>query len=115
MYLIMLYLRKKNIYMKKITLLFFISALGFAGNAFAQCNNMLTVTVSGVVNSSSCVTPCNGQATGNCSTATGWVWSNGQQTQTATGLCAGTYTVYAYDASFNCGSATVTITCPGAV
>lgn len=99
--------------MKKSTLLFGIISMFCCGKIFSQtCNNVLTVTVSNVVNSSSC-TPCNGQATGNSSGATGYLWSNGQTTATATGLCAGTYTVYAYDASLNCGSKTVTITCPG--
>ena len=103
--------------MKNFTLTLALIFLFAAAKISAQtsCNNTLTATISGVVNSSTCTTPCNGQATGNCSTATGYLWSNGQNAATATGLCAGTYTVYVYDAAFNCGSATVTITCPNAV
>lgn len=103
--------------MKKITLTLSLIFLFVAAKISAQtCNNALTATISGVVNSSSC-TPCNGQATGSCAGATQYVWVPSNQTSlTATGLCAGTYTFYAFDATFaNCGSATVTITCPNAV
>jgi hypothetical protein len=102
--------------MKRIILTLSLLLFSFAAvkTSAQNCNNVLTVTISGVVNSSSC-TSCNGQATANASGATGYVWSSGQTTATATGLCAGTYTVYAYDAMFNCGSATVTITCPNGI
>lgn len=104
--------------MKKFTLALSLILFFAAAQLSAQtCNNMLTVTVSGVVNSSTCTTPCNGSATGNASGASTYVWQpSNQTTPTATGLCAGTYTVYAFDATFaNCGSKIVTITCPQAV
>ena len=103
--------------MKKITIALSMIFLFATAKISAQtCNMTLAVTISGVVNSSTCITPCNGQATGNCPTATGYLWTAGNQTTaTATGMCAGTYTCYAYDASFNCGAATITITCPQGV
>lgn len=102
--------------MKKITLILLVVFAGTKIFAQVTCNNVLTVNVSGVVNSSTCVAPCDGQATASSSGATGYAWTPGNQTTpTATGLCAGTYTVYAYDATFNCGSKTVTITCPNSV
>ena len=103
--------------MKKITLLLSFCFLLVAENIFAQaCNNLLTVTVSNVVNSSSCTTPCSGSATASATGALGYSWTPANQaTATATGLCAGTYTVTAIDASFNCGTATVTITCTNGV
>src|ERR1051326_7590790 len=105
--------------MKKFTLAFSIIVLFAAGKLFGQvtCNNALTATISNVVNSSTCTTPCNGQATGSASGATTYIWMPGNQsTPTATGLCAGTYTFYAINSTnFDCGSATVTITCANAV
>ena len=103
--------------MKKFTISLSLLFLFAAAKISAQtCNNVLTATISGVVNSSSC-TPCNGQATVSCPNATSYLWQPGNQsTPTATGLCAGTYTVYCVNTSnFDCGSAVTTITCPNAI
>ncbi|MEW6469046.1 MAG: gliding motility-associated C-terminal domain-containing protein [Bacteroidota bacterium] len=62
-----------------------------------------------------CNGQCNGTATatpvGGTSPYT-YSWNNGQTTQTATGLCAGTYTVTVTDAMSATATATVTITQP---
>ncbi len=105
--------------MKKFTLTLSILFLFAAAKLYAQvsCNGAIQASISGVVNSSTCTTPCNGQATGSGSGANTYLWQPGNQsTPTATGLCAGTYTFYAINSTnFNCGSATVTITCTNAV
>ncbi len=65
---------------------------------------------------------CNGQSNGTASaTATGgsglytYAWNNGQTTQTATGLTAGTYTVVISDINGCTKTQTVTINQPGAI
>ncbi|MFI5219849.1 MAG: hypothetical protein ACHQNT_10205, partial [Bacteroidia bacterium] len=82
----------------------------------AICSNVLTATTTQTN------VLCNGQCTG---TATvnpvggiipyTYLWSNGQTTQTATGLCAQTYTVTVTDATPQTFSTTVTITQPAAL
>jgi hypothetical protein len=65
---------------------------------------------------------CNGQCTGT-GTATPtsgtspykYNWNNGQTTQIATGLCAGTYSVTVTDASSSTASSTITVTAPTAM
>lgn len=84
---------------------------------FAQAT--LTFTTS-QVDASVCTAPCNGTATVN--NVTGgtppynyyWGTSPAQQTQTATGLCPGTYTIGVYDSGTPFpayGNSQVTITC----
>jgi len=65
---------------------------------------------------------CNGQCTGSAAAAaTGgspaytYLWNNGQTTQTATGLCTGTFTVTVTDASSSTTTTTVAITQPAAI
>ncbi len=65
---------------------------------------------------------CNGQCTGTASAAAAggspsytYLWNNGQPTQTATGLCAGTYTVTVTDVTGGTATASVTITQPPAI
>jgi large repetitive protein len=63
---------------------------------------------------------CNGTATANPGAGTGpftYLWSdiNAQTTQTATGLCSGTYTVTVTDAGGCSTTASVTITTPNAM
>ncbi|MEW6470613.1 MAG: T9SS type A sorting domain-containing protein, partial [Bacteroidota bacterium] len=101
--------------MKKYILLFLFTSSA----AFVMAQGSLTVTTS-QTNASVCTAPCNGTAT--VSNVTGgtppysyyWGTSPAQQTQTATGLCPGTYTVGVYDSTSpipSYGSAQVTITC----
>lgn len=101
--------------MKKALLFSLLVSAG--AHVFAQ--GSLTVTTS-QTNASVCTAPCNGTAT--VSNVTGgtppysyyWGTSPAQQTQTATGLCPGTYTVGVYDSTTPfpfVGSAQVTITC----
>lgn len=65
-----------------------------------------------------CVTPpqatgnCNGTASINASAGTApysFLWSNGQTTQTATGLCAGTYSVTVTDVNGCSGASSVSV------
>lgn len=75
----------------------------------------LTVT-STQTNASVCTAPCNGTATANVTGGSPpytylWGTNPNQNTQTATGLCPGTYSVGVADGSFNYGGTTVTITC----
>lgn len=63
---------------------------------------LLTATMSST--NTSCNATCDGTATATPSGGTGaysYLWSNGQTTQTATGLCAGSYTVTVSDVN-NC-------------
>ncbi|HTB30582.1 MAG TPA: gliding motility-associated C-terminal domain-containing protein, partial [Bacteroidia bacterium] len=63
----------------------------------------------------SCSGNCNGTATANPSGGNApytYSWSNGQTIQTATGLCAGSYTVNVTDNTGCSSSTTVTITSP---
>ncbi len=66
-----------------------------------------------------CNLSCDGTATVNTNGATGlpltYLWTGGQTTQTATGLCAGTYEVYVHDANGNNDSTSVTINEPVAI
>ena len=79
------------------------------------CNTIsITVTSQNIL--------CNAQCTGtstlnpvNGISPYTYNWSNGQTAQTATGLCAGTYSVLVTDASSATTSATVTITQPTAL
>ena len=78
----------------------------------------LTVTISTTNNPLPCNSVCNGTATANPSGGIpgyNYNWSNGQTTQTATGLCAGTYTVTISDANGCTRSTTVTFTQPNAL
>ncbi|MBI3500523.1 MAG: gliding motility-associated C-terminal domain-containing protein [Bacteroidetes bacterium] len=100
------------------------------GNGFAASVNMsackkvspvcstssLAVTAAGV--NPKCNAQCNGTATATVSSGTSpytYTWSNGQTTSTATGLCAGNYTVTVKDASGATSTATVSITQPPAI
>ncbi|MBI3500949.1 MAG: T9SS type A sorting domain-containing protein [Bacteroidetes bacterium] len=89
------------------------------------CTGTATVTVGGTSAgptasiSSSTNLKCNGQCIGTATAAgTGgtppytYAWSNGQSTQTATGLCAANYTATVADANGCFSTATVTITQP---
>ena len=103
--------------MKKIILFSFLSVL-FIGQLSAQ--NQLVLTTS-VTAATACITPCNGTAT--VTNVTGgtppytYLWNiplAPQQTQTATGLCPGTYQIGVFDASTPLpkqGQAMVTIVC----
>jgi len=74
-----------------------------------RINNLLT---SSAVNQPSCSNPCSGDATAIVSPAActyTYLWSNGQTTQTATGLCAGVYNVSIISALCKTASVTVTI------
>ncbi len=78
------------------------------------------VTASTTNTNISCSGLCNGTATANALTGTGpftYLWSDlsAQTTQTATGLCAGTYTVTVMDASNCTATATAFITTPASM
>ncbi|MBK8846915.1 MAG: hypothetical protein IPO27_10365 [Bacteroidetes bacterium] len=93
--------------------------------------NNCTVTVTASVAASLAVTgtvpaqvnvSCNGGSNGtgtagcnNCTGAISYAWSNGQTTQTAIGLAAGTFTVTVTDANGCTGTGAVTITQPTAL
>ena len=87
----------------------FVQSLIFpCGNfqVFAQSTNIL------------CNGQCNGTATANLFGGTPpytFAWTNGDTTQTATGLCAGIYNVTVTDSAGNTSTATVTITQPSAL
>lgn len=71
---------------------------------------VLTATMSST--STSCNAACDGTATAAPAGGTGpysYQWSNGQNVQTATGLCAGTYTVTVYDANLCAYTDSVTV------
>ncbi|EJF53070.1 hypothetical protein SapgrDRAFT_1353 [Saprospira grandis DSM 2844] len=66
----------------------------------------------------SCAGACDGSATAVGSGGTSpytYVWSDGQTTATATGLCAGTYTVTSTDANACTATATITVNDPPAL
>jgi gliding motility-associated-like protein len=75
-----------------------------------MCSNTLNVTVTST--NILCNSQCTGTATatpfGGSSPYT-YSWTGGQTTQTATGLCAGTYTVTVTDANGSTQTATVTV------
>jgi large repetitive protein len=78
------------------------------------------VTASTTVTNITCSGLCNGTATANPLSGTGpftysWSGASAQTTQTATGLCLGSYTVTVSDANGCSGTATATITSPGAL
>lgn len=107
-----------------------IAACGYASNtgyiqsinvsAGAQmayvCSNNVTTTASST--NILCNGQCTGTGTANPSGGTPpytYLWTGGQTTQIATGLCAGTYTVTVTDAGSTTATATVTITQPTAL
>ncbi|MDQ3046626.1 MAG: PKD domain-containing protein, partial [Bacteroidota bacterium] len=76
------------------------------------------VTATTTVSNVTCSGLCNGTATANPSSGTGpftyqWNDINAQTTQTATGLCAGTYTVTVTDANGCSANAFATVISPG--
>ncbi len=76
-------------------------------------NELITISITTGTITISCNGVCDGQATANPSGGAApytYSWSDGQTTQTATGLCPGTYTVTATDAN-GCAS-TVSVTIP---
>ncbi len=76
-------------------------------------NELITINITTGTITISCNGVCDGQATANPSGGASpytYQWSDGQTTQTATGLCPGTYTVTATDAN-GCAS-TVSVTIP---
>lgn len=93
----------------------------------AGCFNTDTVTftnppvlaVSTTSTNLTCFGSCNGSATGTATGGTGaytYSWApGGQTTATATGLCAGTYTLTVHDAKGCSATSTVTITQPTAI
>lgn len=73
------------------------------------------LTVSTVSSNATCAGVCDGTATGTGAGGTGtitYLWSDGQTTATATGLCAGSYTLTATDSSGCTALDTVVITEP---
>ncbi|MEW6470027.1 MAG: gliding motility-associated C-terminal domain-containing protein [Bacteroidota bacterium] len=91
-----------------------------AASAGAQmtyvCGNFVSTTASST--NILCNGQCTGTATANPSGGTPpytYLWTGGQTTQTATGLCAGSYTVTVTDAGSTTATATVTITQPSAM
>lgn len=101
--------------MKQSLFVFFFTT----ATVFVMAQGSLTVTTS-QTNASVCTAPCNGTATvsnvngGNPPYSYLWSTNPAQQTQTATGLCPGTYTVGVYDSTSpipSYGTAQVTITC----
>ena len=112
-----------NFYRKPMKKLFLLSiALFLIGRLSAQVTTQLIITTS-VVPATACTTPCNGSAT--ATSVTGgtapytYLWNiplAPQSTQTATGLCPGTYQLGVFDSATpiqNIGTTTVTITCLG--
>jgi gliding motility-associated-like protein len=80
----------------------------------------VAITANTTVTNVTCSGLCNGSATANPLTGTGpftYAWNdiNGQTTQTATGLCAGSYTVTVTDADGCSAIATANITTPGSL
>jgi gliding motility-associated-like protein len=91
---------------------------GCSDTAVVTITQPTQVTVTTTKVNVSCFGGCNGTAT---ATAAGgsspytYSWSNSQLVSTATGLCAGNYTIYVTDANGCTATATVTITQPTAV
>ncbi len=88
----------------------------YCGNG-TGCINTLNITITS--NNIFCFGQCTGTATAVAPPSTGcgsslytYNWSNSQTTQTATGLCAGTYSVIVTDVLGTTAVATVTITQP---
>jgi gliding motility-associated-like protein len=80
----------------------------------------VAVTVSAAASNVTCSGLCNGAAVANPLSGTGpftYLWSdiNAQTTQTATGLCPGTYTVTVTDAGGCTGTTTATVTSPASM
>ncbi len=102
--------------MKKFLLSLSAVAL-MTGSIFAQS---ITCTISNV-NNATCYNMCNGSATANSAGGFApytYTWTpGGQTTKTATGLCAGTYTVQTIDSThyYGIGTATVVIGQPVAI
>jgi gliding motility-associated-like protein len=83
-------------------------------------NNPGAVTATTATTNVTCSGLCNGASTGNPLTGTGpftYAWNdiNAQTTQTATGLCAGSYTVTVTDANGCTATATSTVTSPASM
>jgi len=95
-------------------------AMGCSQNDTVTIGAWNTLTASALASGPTCNAACDGWATANISSGTApytFQWSDplGQNTMTATGLCAGTFSVVINDAS-GCGAtATVTITEPPAI
>lgn len=94
-------------------------ANGCTSTQSATVNQPTVLVVSTTVTNVTCNGACNGTATANPSGATPgytYLWApGGQTTQTATGLCPGTYTVTVTDANGCTRTATATITQPNAL
>ena len=99
----------KNSTPKKTVLLFLFSALFFVGKVSAQLPS-LTVTVT---NSTNCSAPCNGTASVPTITGATYMWNDGQTTPTATGLCAGTYSITATLSIYSTGGTGTVWCCTG--
>ena len=90
--------------------------VGSGGFAITFCNNALVTTISNT--NISCFANCDGTATLNASAGTPpytYLWSDNQTTQTATGLCAGSYTGTVTDAVGATKTATVVLAQPAVV
>ena len=81
----------QNSTLQKTVFLFLFCAFLSSGKLFAQLPS-LTVTIT---NSTNCSAPCDGTASVPTVAGATYLWSDGQTTATATGLCAGTYSVNA--------------------
>lgn len=97
-------------------------ATGWNGSYFNDLWEYCTTTIPLNVNASStnvsCYNSCNGTATINSTGGNppySYLWSNGQTTQSITGLCAGTYSVLVSDANGSTSAATINITQPNAL
>jgi len=86
----------------------------------ATLTNPVAVTASTTSTNVSCSGLCNATATANPLTGTGpftylWTDASAQTTQTATGLCSGTYTVTVTDAAGCTATATAMVTSPASM
>ena len=85
-------------------------------NSVSCISGPLNVVATSVM--ASCKDSCDGTATAaqtNAALPASYLWSNGQTTSTAVGLCAGTYTVTVTDANTATATSTVTVSQPTAV